>query len=205
MSFYKFGSFDESTPQQQLNHAINERLYYEARRILQQLKLEFASLDLNREESKIEAEIHKAESELEKVRQLETQGEDPIDLYQKVLSICKDCQAAKDALAKTPPLPASQLSANKSHKIINLSWQASPSKKVGYTIIRKYHSQPISSKDGEQLDTIFSTSYDDNTVESGKPVYYAIYTNREGVLAVNSAQLEQPIREHLTFAISRNA
>lgn len=179
--------------QQQLNHAINERLYYEARRILQQLKLEFASLDLNREESKIEAEIHKAESELEKVRQLETQGEDAIDLYQKVLSICKDCQAAKDALAKTPPLPASQLSANKSHKIINLSWQASPSKKVGYTIIRKYHSQPISSKDGEQLDTIFSTSYDDNTVESGKPVYYAIYTNREGVLAVNSAQLEQPI------------
>ena len=177
----------------EINNAIDERYFYQAKKLVKQIEIEVKSIALSSETRKIEAEIHKAETELIKARNLEKKGGDPVDLYQNILWICKDCQPAKDALAKTPPLAASQLFATPSNKIIHLSWQPSPSKKVTYTIVRQYNSPPISSNDGEQLATVSGTTYDDTKVEIGKPVFYAVYTNREGVLAEHSAKLNKPI------------
>ncbi|MDV2998281.1 MAG: hypothetical protein N4J56_007986 [Chroococcidiopsis sp. SAG 2025] len=179
--------------QKQLNDTINDRRYYEARNLLKGLQLEANTINLNSEQKIIEDKISQAEAELAKARTVERQGGDPIEAYQNVLWICKDCKSAKDALAKTPPSPAMSLSARSGDQIVSLSWKPSTSKNVKYTVVLKYNSRPISSNDGEQLATVSGTIYDDTKMKVGVPVYYAIYTNREGVFATSAADLKEPV------------
>jgi Double zinc ribbon len=181
------------TLQKRLLDTINDRRFYEARTLLQQIEIEGINIDLGSERSRIEASIQEAEAELAKARTLERTGQDPVDLYQNVLWICKDCKPAQEALAKTPPNPAVDLRTRVGNKMVSLTWRASTSKNVNYTILRKYQSRPISSSDGEQLAIVAGTAYDDLKLTVGLPVFYAVYTNREGVLATSAAELSIPV------------
>jgi predicted amidophosphoribosyltransferase len=181
------------TVQQRLLAAINDRRFYEARTLLQQIEIDRINIDLGHERNRIETSIREAEAELTKARTLEKSGRDPVELYQNVLWFCKDCQPAQEALAKTPPNPAVDLTARVGDRMASLTWRASTSKNVNYTIVRKYRSRSISSSDGEQLATIAGTTYDDLKLTVGLPVFYAIYTNRENVLAAHPAELSMPI------------
>lgn len=179
--------------QKRLLDAINERRFYEARTLLQQIDLEKITVNLTDERKRIETTIQQAEAELAKAREVERRGQDPVELYQNILWICKDCKPAKEALAKTPPAPASDLMPRVGNKIVSLTWTASTSKNVNYTIVRKYQARSISSSDGEQLATISGNAYDDTKLAVGLPVFYTVYTNREGVLATSAAELQMPV------------
>ena len=181
------------TLEKQLQNAIDDSRYYEARSLVKQIQNEASSTNTTNEQKLIEAKIKQAETELLKAREIERQGKDPIGAYQNVLWICKDCKQAKDALAKTPPLAPSGLRARRGNKIVSLTWNQSDSKNVSYTIVRKYASRPISSSDGEKLATVSSTTYDDTKIQVGIPIYYGVYTNREGVLSTTAANLKTPV------------
>lgn len=181
------------TLQKQLQNAIDDSRYYEARSLIKRIQIEASSINTAKEEKLIEAKIKETETELRKAREIERQGKDSVAAYQNVLWICKDCKQAKDALAKTPPLAPSGLRARRGNKIVSLTWEKSSSKNVSYTILRKYVSRPISSSDGEELATVSGTNYDDTKMQAGISIYYAVYTNREGVLSTTAADLKTPI------------
>lgn len=181
------------TLHKQLLDAINDRRFYEARTLLQQTEIEGININLGSDHNRIEIQIQEAEIKLAKARTLEKNGQDPVEIYQNILWICKDCQPAQEALAKTPPNPASDLTARVGNKMVSLTWKVSTSKNVNYTIVRKYQSRPISNRDGEELATVAGNTFDDIKLTVGLPVFYAVYTNREGVLAIHPAELSVPI------------
>jgi Double zinc ribbon len=183
----------KNTLEKQLTKAMDEHYFYEARTILRQLETEFGVLEENGDRHKIDAAIREAETELLKAQKVETRGGDAVELYQNILWKCKDCKIALLSLAKIPPAPPAELSAQVGNKVVRLSWQSSPAKNVRYTIVRKYGSSPISSHDGEQLDTVVGTVYEDTNLTIGVPVYYAVYTNRESVLSTQAALLNRPV------------
>lgn len=119
--------------------------------------------------------------------------EQAVQYSQEALSICKDSADARTLLEKVPPAPPAILTAVLGEKVVNLSWQPSPSKNVAYSIVRKKGTRPISVNDGERLATIAGTIYDDIDAESGILLYYAIFTDREGVSSKESAVLHEPI------------
>jgi formylglycine-generating enzyme required for sulfatase activity len=86
--------------QKQLQNAIDDSCYYEARSLVKQIQIEVSGINTEKEEKLIEAKIQETETELWKARNLERQGKNPIDAYKKVLWICKDFKQAKDALDK---------------------------------------------------------------------------------------------------------
>ncbi|MDT9340542.1 zinc ribbon domain-containing protein, partial [Trichodesmium erythraeum 21-75] len=86
--------------QKQLQNAIDDSCYYEARSLVKQIQIEVSGINTEKEEKLIEAKIQETETELWKARNLERLGKNPIDAYKKVLWICKDFKQAKDALDK---------------------------------------------------------------------------------------------------------
>ncbi|MBO3459015.1 zinc ribbon domain-containing protein [Aetokthonos hydrillicola Thurmond2011] len=186
----------------QLSHAIDEHCFYQARTIFRQLETEFGMSELNSDKRfaiargyrhKIDAAIREAETALVKARDIETRGGDAVELYQNILWKCKDCKQALVSLAKIPPASPTELTAQVGHKVVRLQWKNSPTKNVHYTIVRKYGSAPISSHDGEQLDTIAHTIYQDINPTIGIPIYYAVYANRQSVLSTTAALLNKPV------------
>lgn len=180
----------------QLDAAIANKRLYEARGLLFQLERQLPAghLLLNRYRSVIEPKIQKAETRLNLARKKsETDIEAAIDLYQEILGICLDCQEARNMLAHTPPAPPLNLRAHASKQLVHLSWEPSPSHGVSYLVVRKKQSRPVSASDGEQVGVVEGTLFDDKTAEVGVPLFYAIYSNREGILSKNVAILSQPI------------
>jgi|GEM_PF-2512787 len=187
------GQEQQKSLQNQVRQAITERRFYQARNLLYQIQAEFPQISIEAESVTIAKAIEQAETILNQVRTSSSEGEDAITLYQQVLSICRDCQPALDSLAKTPPLAPLNLKAIVGDNLVNLTWQSSSAKNVAYTIVRKTGSRPLSSNDGECLDTVSTNHYDDTKPEIGLPNYYAIYTNREGVLSAKAALLDEPV------------
>ncbi len=86
--------------QKQLQNAIDDSCYYEARSLVKQIQIEVSGINTEKEEKLIEAKIQETEIELRRARDIERQGKNPINAYKKVLWICKDFKQAKDALDK---------------------------------------------------------------------------------------------------------
>ena len=176
-----------------LRTTIDNRRFYAARTVLRQLEAEFGKLGVNRDRDQIEATLSQVETDLLSARQAEARGTDVVNQYQNILWKCADCQAALDALTKIPPEPPTRLSAQIGSKLVRLSWTESPSRNIRYSIVRKAGSPPVSAKDGQTLDTLTGTIYEDIKPTIGVSLFYAVYTNRESILSTISAQLNQPI------------
>jgi predicted amidophosphoribosyltransferase len=68
------------TVQKRLLDAINDRRFYEARTVLEQIERERINIDLDNSRNRIETSIREAETELTKARTLEKSGRDPVEL-----------------------------------------------------------------------------------------------------------------------------
>lgn len=176
-----------------LRDTIADRRFYAARTTLRQIEDEFGALESTRDRDQIEMTLRQVDTDLLSIRQAEARGSDVVEQYQAILWKCTDCQAALDGLKKIPPEPPSRLSAQSGNRVVRLSWVASSTRNIRYTIIRKQGSPPISSKDGQQLETFTGTVYEDTNPTIGVPLFYAVYTNRESILSAIAAQLSQPI------------
>lgn len=172
----------------ELQRRIDEKYFYGARDVLREIERVSPETALDAQRKTVQDAIHRAESGLRRARKAEAEGADVVEHYRQILQECRDCQAAQEALAQTPPLPPGPLTVQAGLQMARLQWEASPSRGVSYTIVRKPGSPPIAASDGEQLATTGSTTFDDTTVIIGLPIYYAVYANREGVLSLDAAR-----------------
>ncbi len=177
----------------QLTKHLSEKKFLAAQDLLPQLEavgIEASSLAAERRQ--IDEAIKRAEQQFKEVREAENRGVDGVERYQAILIDCADFKPAREALSRTPPQPPKALELKAGQSIVSLSWQASPSKGVKYTVVRKISSRPISTNDGNKLATVASTTFDDTAPEIGLPLFYAIYADREGIPS-NDAALTEPV------------
>jgi hypothetical protein len=180
----------------QMETNIQERRFYGARRLLPDLDRALPDSDplIIEYRRKIEERLKQVDSLLINARSLKkAKPDDLIQAYSEILSLCRDCQEARDVLAKTPPQPPTNLRAQVSGKLVHLTWLASSSQGVSYYIVRKERSRPISPQDGNRLATTEGTAFDDTTGEAGVPYFYAAFANREEVFSKEGAILDQPV------------
>jgi len=180
----------------QLETAIARKRLYEARSLLPQLeRLLPADNPLpGKYHAQIEPKIQQAETRLGQAQQAsKIDPEKAIRLYQEVLSLCQDCQEAREMLAQTPPSPPLNLQAHVSGLLVHLTWRPSPSQGVRYVVVRKKQSRPISASDGERVAIVEGSLYDDTAAEVGVPAFYAIYADREETPSKDAAVLSQPV------------
>ncbi len=177
----------------ELQICLDERRYYAARRRLRDIDRSWPGLDLDAARRQIAEAIRRAEADLGRARDAEARGEDAAALYQHILQACRDCRPARDALSRTPPPPPGPLTVQIDGQTARLRWEPVPAQGVAYAVFRRYGSRPSAPAEAEALDTIPGTVYDDDQVAAGLPVFYAVYTSREGVLSVDAALSPEPI------------
>lgn len=180
----------------QLKAAVQDKQFYTARNLLVQAEqtLPAGSRELTTTRQQVETAIREVESKLTAARRLEaTDPEKLVQIYYDVVQICRDCQEAKDALARTPPSGPTSVQATVGGTVIHLTWQPSQSRDVRYTVVRKQRSRPVSVGDGEKLATVAGTVYDDATAEAGVPIFYAVFADREGVSSKDGATVATPV------------
>jgi hypothetical protein len=180
----------------QMEMAIKEKRFYNAQELLADLVMvlpdgETRIIDYQR---KITDKLEQVDGLLKQASALSNaKPDDLVMAYKEILSICSDCEKAREVLASTPPQPPTNMRAQVSGKLVHLTWIASASQGVAYTLIRKRFGRPTSPKDGNQVAVIEGTVFDDTTAEVGIPWYYAVYSNRDEVLSKESAILDQPV------------
>lgn len=182
----------------QLEVLLDERRFYDGSSLLPQVRnsLPVGSERTEAYENRINWSIAQAEQLISKAKQaiLHQKNLDLAVLHcQEALSICSDCSEAREILAQAPPDPPSALEAVLGEKVISLRWSPSKSQNVAYSIVRKRHSRPVSVNDGDKLATVAGTIFDDAAAEPGIPIYYAVFTDREGVPSNEGAVLPEPI------------
>jgi hypothetical protein len=177
----------------QLRSALDDHYYYKARHLLHEIDPGGIDATLAADRTTISNKIAWVERELRKAREMEQKGADTVDQYQAILRECRDSAEALESLSKSPPLPASELTANLSERVVSLTWKASPSKNISYTVVRKPNARPISVSDGVVVAKTSNTLYDDVDPVVGLPTYYAVYTDREGVPSATGATLQQAV------------
>ncbi len=172
---------------------IDARHFYGAREVLREIERVLPGLDVNAERKRVQDAIHRAESALRKARAAEAEGADVVEQYRQILQECRDCRAAQEALAQTPPQPPGALTVRSGHLMARLQWEASPSRGVRYTVVRKTGAPPIAAGDGEPIASLSGTTFDDTRVPVGLPIHYAVYADREGVLSTEAARSPRPV------------
>ena len=103
----------------------------------------------------------------------------------KAIDICDDYAEARQILQKYPPKPVSNLRASVNGDKIKLEWDdRSQQDFVTYTIIKKIGLAPTKFDDGSVVDKGLSLKFfEDINVVSATPYYYAVYTERYGVVS----------------------
>ncbi len=172
---------------------IDARRFYAARELLRQLAAAYPDLPLDEPRARIDAAIARAEDDLRRARLAEQHGEDAVELYQAILWECRDCRAAQEALARTPPAPPGSLTVRAGQRVVHLQWAASPSRGVRYVVVRRIGAPPIAPTDGELLASLTGTAFDDDSAPVGLPVFYAVYSDREGVRSAEGVRPPEPV------------
>lgn len=194
----------QTAAQKAYKAAITDHKCYEALRQLKEFESDHAPRDDKNITATLKAERKLIDETIETAERLVTQAsrflregksddsEKAAQAYQDALRKCVDCESAKQGLAKIPPAPPSDLVTKATEKGVELTWKPSPTLNVRYTLFRKERRPPDPDKD-KPLGVIDAFPYIDSTVPQGIPVYYAVYTDREGVLSLSGAALAQPL------------
>ncbi|MBE2192855.1 MAG: hypothetical protein IAE83_01635 [Anaerolinea sp.] len=195
---------EQTTAQKAIKDAIAERKFYAARSLLKVFESDHVPLDdkdiaaaLKTERELIDAAIDAAEKLVAQALWFLREGnpdspEKAAKEYQDALEKCTDCDAAKQGLAKIPPVPPRDLVGKAIKKGVELAWKPSPTLNVRYTLFRKERRPPDPDKD-KPLGVIETSPHTDSSAPHGIPVYYAVYTDLEGVLSLTGAVLAQPL------------
>ncbi|GCE22969.1 double zinc ribbon domain-containing protein [Dictyobacter kobayashii] len=181
---------EQQALQQQLSQLIDQKLLFKAQEFLTANRANVP----NRQhyQQLISDTIAQARNILNKAQGVQDR-EERAGLYRTALQLCSDYREARELLKAMPPMPALQLQASVSGTLVSLNWQPSSTQGVSYKIVRKAHSQPVTPTDGKLLATLTATSYDDTQSEVGAPLYYAIFTEYEDVIAPQPTLLNKPI------------
>ena len=164
-----------------INDAVGKRLFFEARRLFQELRqMPESATSLLQEEQLVNQTIAEVQRELTALASVNVLSE-KIELCEKILTLAADCAEARSILAQIPPPPPEHLVATVIPLGIELKWTA-PAVKSSYTfvIVRKVGSTPASIHDGIQLHGgITYCPYVDSTVDIGIIYGYALFTQRD--------------------------
>lgn len=181
----------------ELRTLLKERNFYTAQDLLlkEQNKQLLSTSQAEAYEQQFREAIARAEQRVSQADKAIAAGnlDQAVQYSQEALGICADCAAARKVLEKVPPAPPAALTAALGEKVVSLRWQPSASENVAYSIVRKKDSRPVSVNDGDKLDTVDGTLFDDAGAEPGLPLYYAVFTDREGVPSKEGAVLQEPI------------
>ncbi|NPV66207.1 MAG: zinc ribbon domain-containing protein [Anaerolineae bacterium] len=172
---------------------IDSRRFYAARELLRHIAAARPDLPLDEARTRIDMAIARAEASLSRARQAEQKGEDAVELYQAILWECRDCRPAQEALARTPPAPPGPLTVRPGQRMAHLQWAPSPARGVRYVVVRRIGAPPIAPTDGEMLASLSGTAFDDDSLPIGLPVFYAVYSDREGVRSAEGARTPEPV------------
>lgn len=175
----------------QLYQLMKQRKFYAARDFLSSHRKNIDEWQTNQQA--VEQKITEAQHLLRQAQTGTISQQQRMDLCRKALQVCADYEEAYNLLRTMPPDAPRNLQARLGEAIVSLQWDLSPTASVSYRILRKAHTQPVSSKDGSVLATINGRAYDDTAPEIGLPLYYAVFAECEGVLSTQSATLNEPI------------
>ncbi|MEI8372625.1 MAG: zinc ribbon domain-containing protein [Planctomycetota bacterium] len=152
---------------------------------------------LNEYRGQIEKAINEAHGHVDRARLEERNGriDEAVNAYGDALRACDDYPDAQRGLEKHPPKPPANLRAVALVAGIDLNWQATPSRgPAKYVVVRKTGAPPVSHTDGKEVAVTSATNITDADAPSGQPVFYAVYTDRGGVLSSSSAASQGVVR-----------
>ena len=173
-----------------LRRLVAEKRFYSAREALNSAGGAVQAA-LKPERERTEAAISAAEARLRQAAAAPPEA--AASLYLDILNDCADCQPAHQALARLPLLPPRGLEARAGSEVVMLAWQPSPSVGARYAVVRRADAAPAHAGDGDLLATVAGTHYDDLKPESGKSLYYAVFSERAGLYSPEAARLDAPV------------
>jgi hypothetical protein len=177
-----------------LRDLIRRKYYFTAQQELTELKPDM--LD-EQERQSYQGEIAKALRRAQqkfapaKASTIFSSREERISRCREALSICVDCQEARELLSQLLPIPRN-FQAYADGNVVVLSWEP-PAPDMHCRIIRKYFTAPVSETDGQLLVTSAEGNYEDSSVEVGVPVYYAAFTVCEDVVSFGATSPREPL------------
>jgi hypothetical protein len=170
----------------QLRALMDARRFYAARELLRDLQEDLGQNALHAQQQQIESTIADVEQRLKAARAAE--GDAAVQLYVDILADCADCAPARDELARIPPGPPTDLRVQQGGELVRLEWEPSSAKNVQYVVVRKAGAPPISAGDGVTLTTTPHTRVEDTAPENGRPLFYAVYAERGGIVSADGAE-----------------
>ena len=178
----------------QLEEADKNKRFYTVLELLKRgIRNSLNESQFNKYEQAARKKIAEAETKLEEAKREKNNPAKYIDILMEVLSICADCQAARDLIAKCPPEKPAEVTCSVIGNVVRVQWTASRSRStISYHVIRKSGARPADIKDGQLLRQVKVEELDDNTPEIGIVYYYAVFADREGIISL-PAYANQPV------------
>jgi hypothetical protein len=177
----------------ELKKLVAQKRFYTAREHLLKRGEHIATQERDDYKRVIEEKIAEAQSLLRQARLQNDSQDIKIDMCRQAIQVCADYKDAQDLLRTMPPSPPSNLQARTSAAVVSLSWNASPTRGVDYTVVRKVHARPNSPKDGKVVGTVSGLTYDDATPIIGRPLYYAVFAGFDTIFSNQAAMLSEPV------------
>jgi len=166
----------------------NLKKYMSASSAVTTLKNKYSNYNVAKTDAlatKITSEIAKARQLAERAKALAAQNNEDLAVEEvaKALSLCTDYEEAKQIIAKFPPKPVRNVTATIKENAANIAWiQERQQKLATFTIIRKSGSAPTSSSDGTVVASDLTINFfEDGTIVSDTPYFYAVFTSRLGI------------------------
>lgn len=141
----------------------------------------------------LQTDISQAQNMLRQAFMTGRSRDEQIHFCKQALLLCDDYQEARNLLATLPPEEPQQLQAKPRDTIVSLSWNASATSNVSYTVVRRPFVQPHSPKDGVVLATVTGLTYEDSHPDIGIPLYYAVFAEHVQVTSHQAATLSSPV------------
>ena len=165
-----------------LKEALARKAYYEAKGVLEGLRLSCPNYGASVEGAQIFAGIEESRKAV-KAAEAATSEDEKVKWYTQALLACSDCAEAASYMRSHEPEPAADLCASVDQvaHVVRLSWRHSASKgDISYVLRRKEGSLPSSVTDGDEVLVTSGAQGEDKTARSGCEYYYALFTMRSG-------------------------
>lgn len=167
---------------------IVEKKYQTAFTIAKSLKTKYSTYNVSNTETiinELNQYLAKTESVMKYARASMAQGNanGAVSYAIKALETCQDCQEATTILQKYPPAPVTNVRAVYNGGKVKIEWDDNSKQEfVTYTIIKKIGAQPANAEDGAIVEKELSMKYyEDASIVSATPYYYAVYVERCGI------------------------
>lgn len=176
----------------QLLQMIAQKQFYTARSFLKRLRPD----EINNSQTyrrKIQENITKAENFVKRAHAISAiTREQKISYCREALRTCIDCESAQVFLSDLL-VPPRNLQPHPANTMMKLTWDPSPLPDITYKVIRKAYSQPTSDTDGIHLGTVSAQIFQDDALEIGVSIYYAVFAVCDEVVSLKGASLQSPI------------